>query len=109
MKHVYYVNHITQEVANQIWDILVETCGASETSLAFGRDAFIRCATDSWTEFRFGGELGGGGKVYNNGTFYVATYREEETPRRIKMMEKANQRLSALHVNYARSLLGDAE
>lgn len=115
MKHVYYVKHITPEVAHKIWDILVETCGVQDDRDPWGqRESFVRCAIETdkfgrWTEWRFGGNLGFGGKVYNQGSFYVSCYREDETPERRKMVSQANEKLAALHLEYARSLLGDAD
>ena len=80
--------------AEAIWDVLVEFCGARDDNI--DRDSFIHCATDgNWTEWRFQGSLGFGGKVWNNaGKFYVTCYREDETPKRTAAIEAANEALA---------------
>lgn len=53
---------ISGELAEKIYDILVETCGAHK----MGRDQFIRWATDDspGNEYRFGGVFGMAGKIW---------------------------------------------
>jgi len=79
----------------EAWVIVVEECGANFKDGA----AFIRYGLDhpDWTEWRFQGKLGFGGKLWNhNGKLYVAYYAEDETPERYEMMQKANKRLAEL-------------
>ena len=85
---------VDEYTAEAIWDVLVEFCGAGE----FDRESFVICATDgNWTEWRFQGSLGFGGKVWNNaGRFYVNLYREDETPERIAARDKANEELEKI-------------
>ena len=85
---------LSPELANKVYDILVEECWASES----GRDAFISTeTTEVCTEYRFCGNLGFGGKFWNaNDRLYVNYYSEDGTPQRDKMMDAANKRLSKL-------------
>lgn len=113
MKH--FIRSITPEVANQIWDIIVETCGANDHPDSWDRQSFVNFASadeatqkdrGSWTEWRFCGSFGFGGKVWNNGDFYVTCYKEEETRANLKRVQAANARLSALYLQYVQSLGG---
>jgi len=85
---------VDNDTADVIWDILTEHCGASNDKTQ--RDSFIMAATeDKWTEWRFQGSLGFGGKVWNNdGRFYVNLYREDETPVRCVARDGANEELA---------------
>ena len=77
---------------NKIWDILVKMCGANEEM----RKDFLALQTSDHParEFRFMGNLGFGGKVwFNNDRVYVNFYREDHTPEREAMAEKANEAL----------------
>jgi hypothetical protein len=79
--------------ANAIWDILEAICDAPQV----GREAFVTHVTQTGlTEYRFGGSLGSGGKVWNH-WFRVTCYREDDTPERRKAMERANERLGKLY------------
>lgn len=87
---------ITAIVVNHqaIYDVLVEECGAPDRPhlRASFADAFPACR-----EWRFSGALGFGGKVWAHpGSLYVTCYREDETPKRLAMMKRANDRLAAL-------------
>jgi hypothetical protein len=89
------------------YTILVEECGARED----GREMFrtllrhdIRRG-DGGIEYRFQGALGFGGKFrtcyvnppeFDRYRLYVDCYREDETPERLAMIERANQRLADL-------------
>lgn len=88
---------IDKYVADCIWDVLVEFCGASDNE--FDRFSFVNHAcTNEWTEYRFGGVFSSGGKVWNNaGMFYVSYYREDETKERRAAMDKANLVLTEIH------------
>lgn len=87
------VDEITAEC---IWDVLVETCRASKDAL--DRNSFVSSAAGGrWTEWRFGGALGFGGKVWNNaGRFYVNCYNEDKTPERAASIEAANVELAKI-------------
>lgn len=88
---------MTPEVAEQVYDILVATCGAAEQN----RDSFVRYLSDGEEyhghEFRFQGDLGFGGKFYDSlGTWWVACYPEDETAERVKMIRLANVEIARL-------------
>jgi len=95
---------LSSEVANEIWTILVEECGASEDSVV-GRGNFVPFLltepSGGLSEYRFQGEIGFGGKIYfNPRQFYVGCYTEEETPYVLLMIARANARLQELHVKH---------
>lgn len=85
---------IDESIANAIFDIVVEECGAME----FDRRPYIRYAmSEQPLEYRFGGDLGFGGKIYHNGyRVYVSCYIEHITPERNAKMARANARLVEL-------------
>jgi hypothetical protein len=92
---------LTEDDARAVWIILREECGA-HTHTASDFTDFRICMTTSpgyVKEFRFQGHLGFGGKLRLNGNRdgrpYVDCYREDETPERLAMIERANERLAA--------------
>jgi hypothetical protein len=92
---------VAQDVAEKIYDILCEHAGcyrAKEGETDLSRMSFIRYATEgTWTEFRFGGSLGFGGKVWNNaGHWYVSCYYEDEGKKQTKIIGKTNAALDKL-------------
>jgi len=79
---------------NRVYDILVETCGASE----YWRDNFLQTMADGdCREYRFQGDLGFGGKLYRTDRVYVGYYPEDKTPERDAMVAAANERIAALN------------
>lgn len=86
------------------YTILIEECGAPPAHREDFRHAVLRWgAKDYPFEYRFGGNLGMGGKFWitrRYGPFHdrwdVTCYREDETPGRKAMIERANARLAAL-------------
>jgi hypothetical protein len=83
--------------ALQIYRILVDVCGARESE----QDRFIYYFTVPRLsyEWRFGGDLGSGGKFYDNGDkWYVGCYPEDDTPERKEIITKANALLKELKV-----------
>ncbi len=77
-----------------IFDVLVEECGSRGDRL--DRDEFAYHFPEC-VEFRFIGALGFGGKVWSDrGRLYVTCYPEDETPKRRRMIDRANARLAAL-------------
>ncbi len=75
----------------EIYDILVETCGASESA----RKQFY--AVWPCDEFRFQGELGFGGKIRkNNDKIYVDYYPEDRSDEREMMCAAANYALKRI-------------
>ena len=90
------VDEITAEC---IWDVLVEHCGAHNDEEGWNMLSFIQAATDGrWSQWRFQGTLGFGGKVWNNdGRFYVNYYREDETSEREAAQKAANVELAKIY------------
>lgn len=86
---------VDEATSTSIWSALVTHCGASETGL----DEFVRFAgSGQWTEYRFQGLLGFGGKVWNvRDTFRVSCYPEDSTPSRSAMIEAANKELNDIY------------
>ena len=84
----------------RVYDVLIEHAGASKDGDT--RLSFVLYYTDpnrQATEFRFCGTLGMGGKFRaNRGKYYVTCYQEDETPRRLKVMDETNQAIKALVV-----------
>lgn len=90
----------SEETLGKVYDVLVECAGARDD--AYDKRTFVQCAL-RWDynftfEYRFMGNLGGGGKIWLplDGEPYVNCYRESETPERKAMMEETNRKLSAL-------------
>lgn len=78
----------------RFYDLLIETAGASR--LHYDRRSFIQCALN-WNyhftfEYRFEGLLGFGGKIWLplDKAPYVSCYREDDSPERLKIIEKTN-------------------
>ena len=101
---------ISEEQAREVLKILVEECDYRVLDPRDGA-GFVRAIMwpqpqDKWAhqypcnEYRFMGALGFGGKFRNNGnrdnTPHVDCYREDETPARRAMVERANERLAEL-------------
>lgn len=87
---------ITNEVANQIWDVLC-LAGANESE----RQMFVGYAAgrEDVPEYRFRGVLGFGGKVrkmyaHGDGYWHVLYYPEDKTPEREAVRHLANRLLS---------------
>lgn len=89
---------LTPEQAESVWTVLVEECGATSTH------GFLQLQTEEYiTEWRFMGALGFGGKFWRTRShrpdgswgdwWHVNCYREDETPERLAMIERANARL----------------
>ncbi len=89
---------MTEERARKIWAILVEHGEAGELD---GDDEFFvryHCAlTQMYSEWRFCGLLGFGGKFRtDHDRVYVDCYPEDRTPERDALMEKINQLLKEM-------------
>lgn len=84
---------MTRETADKIFDILMDTTGVKEVQ----RGEFLH-HRDDIIEFRlYTGQLGFGGKFWNNGgRWYVTCYRESETPDILGRIARANERLVRL-------------
>jgi hypothetical protein len=75
--------------------ICVEECGARPTDFETLRHAFSDGET--WNEYRFIGQLGFGGKLWQeHGKYRVSCYPEDETPERLAMLKAANARLRGI-------------
>lgn len=78
-----------KERANAVFDILVEHAGVSEQQ----RGEFVYHF--GTREFRFQGNLGFGGKLYNDdGDLSIGCYKEDYTPEREKIIEEVNELLA---------------
>jgi len=89
---------ITGHLAGDIFDILVEECGAFQED----RPPFVHNHTTAArisTEFRFSGHIGFGGKFRNHSGWWVDCYPEEEDYDNMRSILAANQRLKALWIN----------
>lgn len=82
------------EFTDAVYDVLVEECGAPDGD--YDRAQFAACWPEC-VEYRFIGALGFGGKVWawHNRPPTVNYYPEDETPERLEMMQRANERLAA--------------
>lgn len=95
---------LTPHEASAVYDILVAETGARPGERE--KWSFVRYATAiaEWNhifvEWRFCGSLGFGGKFRFDGFEVpnVNCYREHETPERLAIIERANERLAALFV-----------
>lgn len=77
-----------------VYDVLVQEVGAPNRP--FDREHFLR-AWPASPEYRFGGTLGFGGKVwFNAGRIYVTAYPEDITELRQAAIDAANERLAKL-------------
>ena len=92
---------LPEKIFHKIYDLLEEHVGAEP----WHRDDFIQClAYKRGVEYRFCGNLGMGGKFYNDGgRLYVTCYEEDETDERFKAIETVNELLTELLVDYITS------
>jgi hypothetical protein len=85
---------VTKDALNAAWTIAVEECGASEDD----RELFLaQMQGFKRFEYRFVGALGFDVELWMSEglrTAYVTCYREEETPERRTMIDRANKRLA---------------
>jgi hypothetical protein len=94
---------LTENQAAAIWQILVETCGASPRTEDEADFVYHQIREDC-REWRFCGSLGFGGKfrirasIERPGSEWkVDCYSEDETPQRRRMVKKANAALENLY------------
>jgi hypothetical protein len=90
---------LSKEIASDIYDILVEECGAPESM----RDSWMHHQTseEHTYEWRFSGHLGFGGKFWRNmGRWYVDCYLEDSSPKAKRVIKKANAMLADLRETY---------
>jgi hypothetical protein len=83
---------LTAEQVDTVFTILVEECGARPDMAGEFRHLWPECR-----EFRFGGSLGFGGKVYAGSRFespYVGQYPEDATVASRAAIERANTRIA---------------
>lgn len=88
--------NLDEKTLSDAWDILIAEAGASDKERE--RRQFVSYfLTAQNPEWRFMGKLGSGGKVRFNGDYlYVTCYLEQETPERLEIIEKVNEKLLAL-------------
>ena len=89
---------LTEEFADKVYTVLVEHAGAPDDRQGRDRDAFIISQSASViTEWRFGGHLGFGGKLWRlRNTLSVDCYAEDRTPERQLIIERTNFILQTL-------------
>ena len=95
---------MTTAEANQVYDVLVEQCGALESY----RDNFIYChvtdrvAMSGNSEYRIGGKLGFGGKFRMRAgeKLYVDYYSEDDNKTRAKIVAITNEALAQLATSF---------
>lgn len=94
---------ITEEMAKAIWRILVEVCGAHEDSDGRQEMWFVMGVTQPrFTEYRFGGKLGFGGRFWQSyNRWYVSYYKEDETEERREIVAEADRRLAVLRSKFS--------
>ena len=93
---------ITFDIASSIVDILIEHCGVA----ANRRKTIVEdLMWNDFVEYRFGGALGNGGKLYNDdyreSRLRVGCYSEDRTSEIDLMIQVANTKLSELYNKYA--------
>jgi hypothetical protein len=90
---------MTEAIANQIYDVLLTYCGRGPFSSYTNRESFVRefTAANHTREWRFIGNLGFGGKFWDNGgKYYVSCYPEDETPERVRTIATVNAELAKI-------------
>ena len=77
---------------NKVYSILVEQCGAHEHL----REQFVSLNGD-FTEYRFGGVLGLGSKIWNHsGEVYITCYPEDRSLDNDLLISRVNRKLAKL-------------
>ena len=94
-------NPITEEAANEVYDALIEHAGCYRPPGGEHDDARASFVFDAvaghWSEWRFQGCLGFGGKARWYGErFYVDCYPEDSNPKRDAVIETTNKALAAI-------------
>lgn len=74
----------------KVWNILETHCDCQ-----YSKNSFLSLQGD-FTEFRFQGNLGFGGKVWNNYGVYVNYYHEDMTPERDCIVNVTNKELEKI-------------
>lgn len=96
----YTYNDADRVFYERVWDVLVAHGGAYDGP--HEKETFVRSYTQNEykaTEYRFGGDLGFGGKFYRgSGRFYVLCYREDQTPEREQILKTINEKIAELVV-----------
>lgn len=93
---------LTQQQAMQVYQVLVEACGASadpSDEFAFVHEYSTDSQYSPAREWRFQGVLGFGGK-FRYPQLVVDCYPEDETPARLAAIEIANARLIELRMAF---------
>lgn len=89
---------LTKLQADEVWQVLVDTCGASSNPIdrcAFVAEFTTPTAYGPTREWRFQGNLGFGGKFWFP-ALTVDCYAEDETPALRQAISMANLKLEAL-------------
>ncbi len=103
------VDELTEQEREAIYDILVEWCGASEDLRGECLVYLAQPVKHGGHEFRFGGSLGSGGKLYSNSQgVYVDCYWEHKSPIAAFAIKVANTRIRAALASSEAQPQGDA-
>jgi hypothetical protein len=93
-------NQMSEQMANEIFDLLVAEAGAYEND----RSSFVHAqCRDEYrcSEFRFCGCFGFGGKLWvNAGRIYVNCYQEEMNKKKQKVIDLVNAKLAEIKAKY---------
>lgn len=94
MKRNLQKTRIMTDTLHEVYDILVDICGADE----HWRENFVQVCDADCTEYRFCGKLGFGGKYRcrEGNKIRVDYYSEDKTEERDQMVIKANELLDTL-------------
>jgi hypothetical protein len=97
---------MSELMASSVYVLLCIYCGAPTDDDSAADFVLSQTSPHFPTEYRFQGHLGFGGKFWRNDErWYVTCYPEDETPKRLEMIEKTNRILEgsrALHMGKGR-------
>lgn len=109
---------LSLDAAHAVYDVLEHYVGANSS---WGRADFLYAQTAKWCpEYRFGGDLGFGGKFRRNTVirpgqdrpvfegWYVDCYREDETPERRGQITRANEALERVRLRFFTRITPDS-
>lgn len=86
---------IPPPISRQIYQILVDQVGANSKEDDFV--TFAHYMERDCREFRFVGNLGFGGKFYNDGRWRISCYSEDSNEERDTVIENVNRQLQLMY------------
>lgn len=84
-------NNLETAILHEIYMILIKHCGAQESN----KDQFVEYFLNNGKEWRFGGNLGFGGKFYMDNPPRIDCYNEDLNNKRSVIITIVNRLLSA--------------